>query len=72
MPYDLEYGANRIALAYWREVDNKLCQSPRRALRRHPEVRDHSLPQGQDLEEYFNTNYDKLALTPAYAWFAPR
>jgi hypothetical protein len=69
MPYDLEYGANRIALAYWREADNKLLNHILEHFEDIQKFETTPLPQGQDVEEYFNTNYDKLAPTPAYAWF---
>ncbi len=66
--YRVEYGANRIALAYWRERDPALIEHMivrfRRILQRPSPV-----PEGQTAEEYFNANYEKLAGTPAYTWF---
>jgi hypothetical protein len=67
--YRIEFGANRIAMAYWREHDPALVahltvefravvQSPRRPL-----------PPGANPEVYFNEHYSELTGTPQYTWF---
>ncbi len=70
--YQAEYGANRIALAYWRETDpafvNKMDALFQGTLNHLP----NPVPQGQTIVEYFNDNYDSLGPTPAYRWFQSR
>lgn len=69
MPYDYEYGANRIAMSYWHEADKKLLEH---IVKHFEDVQNYEtspVPQGQEVEEYFNVNYDKIANTPANTWF---
>jgi hypothetical protein len=70
--YAMEFGANRIAAAYWRERDPQLIAHQRAKfealLKRSPSP----VAEGQDLETYFDSNYEKLGPTPAYIWFQAR
>ncbi len=69
MPYDYEYGANRIAMAFWRETDNKLLDHIVEHYQDVLKYQTSPVPDGQEVEEYFNTNFDKISPTPANAWF---
>jgi len=71
-PYATEYGADRIAMAYWREADPTVV--PRMMPIFHM-VLDHApspVPEGQEVEAYFNANYQTLGPSPAYPWFQSR
>jgi hypothetical protein len=70
--YQVEYGANRIALAYWRETDPSVATL---VMSLFHGVLDHApspVPSGQDVEAYFNKNYETLGPGPAYPWFQSR
>ena len=71
-PYSVESGADRIALAYWREADPQFAAAMLAVfggiLGRGP----NPVPAGQSPETYFNTNYQQLGPTPAYIWFQSR
>ncbi len=67
--YQIEYGANRIALAYWREVDQDFAN---RMLTLFQGFVDHvpsPVPPGEATEPYFNTHYEQFGPTPAYRWY---
>ncbi len=67
--YQVEYGANRIALAYWRETDPSiatLMMSLFHGLLNHTPS---PVPAGKKVEDYFNANYETLGPGPAYPWF---
>ncbi len=67
--YQIEYGANRIALAYWREADPGFAN---RMLSVYHSFFDHAsspVPQGQATDAYFNSHYEQLAVTPDYRWY---
>jgi hypothetical protein len=67
--YQVESGANRIALAYWRETDPEIAAL---MMSLFHGVLDHApspVPAGQSVEEYFNKNYETLGPSPAYPWF---
>jgi len=67
--YQVEYGANRIALAYWRETDPEIVKL---MMSLFHGVLDHApspVPAGQDAEAYFDRNYETLGPSPAYPWF---
>jgi hypothetical protein len=71
-PYQVEYGADRISLAYWREVDPSVVDAMMPIFR---SVFDHSpnpVPAGEDVEAYFNKHYQELGPSPAYPWFQSR
>jgi hypothetical protein len=68
--YSVEYGANRIAAAYWRAKDPAFMKRTEKKMDTviatlPPQV----IPAGQTQEQYFNQNYEKLGPTPAYIWF---
>ncbi len=68
-PYAIEYEADRIAMAYWNEIDPSL---PRKLMGIAQSVLDHApnpVPAGQAAESYFNMNYETLGPSPAYPWF---
>ena len=70
--YEVEYGANRIALAYWREMNPQIAETMRPVFQ---EVVDHAptpVPPGQSVENYFDANYEKLGPSPVYPWFMSR
>jgi hypothetical protein len=69
MPYDYEYGANRIAIAFWRETDNKLLEHVVQHYEDVIKYQTSPVPLDQEVEEYFNNNFDKISPTPANAWF---
>ena len=71
-PYQVEFGADRISLAYWREVDPSVVDTMMPIFR---SVLDHSpnpVPAGEDVEAYFNKHYQELGPSPAYPWFQSR
>ena len=70
--YQVEYGANRIALAYWRETDPGLVTLMMSLFHGMLDHTPSPVPPGQEIEEYFNKNYEKLGPTPAYPWFQSR
>jgi len=70
--YAKESGANRIAAAYWRERDATVVPHMHAAFEQVLSQAPNPVPPGQDVETYFNENYEKLGPTPAYVWFASR
>ena len=71
-PYQVEFGADRISLAYWREVDPSIVDTMMPIFR---SVLDHApnpAPAGEDVEAYFNKHYQELGPSPAYPWFQSR
>jgi hypothetical protein len=71
-PWEIEYDADRIALAYWREVDPALAT---KMMAIFQGVIDHSpnpVPPGQEIKKYFNEHYQQLGPTPAYRWYQSR
>ncbi len=67
--YRVEYDANRIAAAYWREVNPQLMESLASGFDHILAGSPNPVPSGQDPEAYFNHNYEKLAGSPEYTWF---
>ncbi len=68
-PWQVESGANRISLAYWRQNDPSV---PALMFSLFHAVLDHApspVPAGQSVDTYFNTNYQTLGPSPAYPWF---
>lgn len=70
--YATEFGANRIATAYWQERDPLVIAHQRTVfeglLKRSPSP----VGVGQDAETYFDANYEQLGPTPSYIWFQAR
>jgi hypothetical protein len=69
MPYQVEYDADRIAAAYWRQTDPVLGAKFATGFQHFVEAVPSPVPAGQTPESYFNENYDKLTGTPQYTWF---
>jgi hypothetical protein len=67
--YSVEYGANRIAAAYWRLKDPALMENTAKRMTTISSVMTDPVPAGQAKEKFFNENYEQLAPTPAYRWF---
>jgi hypothetical protein len=67
--FEFEYDADRIAAAYWREVDpalmDKLADGFRRVLKGMPI----QLPVGETPERYFNEHFGETTRTASYTWF---
>lgn len=70
--YQVEYGANRIALAYWREVNPHIADTMRPVFQAVVDHAPNPVPPGKSVEDYFNANYDTLGPSPVYPWFMSR
>ena len=70
--YAVEFGADRIAAAYWRERDSLVIAHQRPVFQGILENMPNPVPENQSVEPYFNANYEKLGPTPAYIWFQAR
>jgi hypothetical protein len=67
--YSVEYGANRVAAAFWRQTDPDLMRQTENRMTTVIQTLPRALPPGQYEEAYFNENYENLGPTPAYIWF---
>jgi hypothetical protein len=67
--YSVEYGANRIAAAYWRLKDPAFMERTEKKMTTVTATMPNPVPPDQPAERYFNDNYEKLGPTPAYIWF---
>ena len=67
--YAVEYGANRIAAAYWRMKDPALMERTERRMAGVQSVLTSPVPAGKDEKQYFNQNYAELAPTRGYIWY---
>lgn len=67
--YSVEYGANRIAAAYWRLKDPAFMERTEKKMSTVIATMPQAVPAGQSLEKYFNENYEELGPAPAYIWF---
>jgi hypothetical protein len=67
--YSVEYGANRLAAAYWRQTDPDLMRRTENRMATVIRTIQSPLPEGQIKETYFNDNYERLGPTPGYIWF---
>lgn len=67
--YAVEYGANRIAAAYWRLKDPAFLERRKKHFRAIMALAPSPVPAGESKEKFFNANYEKLAGTPAYTWY---
>jgi hypothetical protein len=70
--YAIEYGADRIAAAYWNEHDSSVIAHQRPVFEAIIAQWPNPVPEGQSVEPYFNANYEQLGPTPAYIWFQAR
>jgi len=68
-PYALEFGADRIAAAYWKEHDPSVIEHQRAVFEAIVTRWPNPVPEGQNAEAYFNINYEQLGPTPGYIWF---
>jgi hypothetical protein len=71
-PYQMEYGADRISLAYWREVDPSIVDTMIPLCRSVLANIPNPVPAGEDVEAYFNKHYEELGPSSAYPWFQSR
>jgi len=67
--YAVEYGANRIAAAFWRHTDPDLMRHTENRMATVIKTLQNPVRAGQPEVAYFNENYEKLGPTPAYIWF---
>jgi hypothetical protein len=67
--YQIEYGANRIALAYWREADPGFAIRMLSTFHGYVDHVPSPVPPGQATESYFNDHYEQLGPTPDYRWY---
>ena len=67
--YAVEYGANRIAAAYWRLKDPALMERTEKRMAGVQSVLTDPVPAGKDEKQYFNQNYATLAPTRDYIWY---
>ena len=72
LPYPMEYGADRISLAYWREADPKVVATMMPIFQGVIDHGPNPVPAGEDVEAYFNKHYEELGPSPAYPWFQSR
>ena len=68
-PYENEKAANRIATAYWREVDPNFYAFKLKTFQHMVNTFPNPVPDGQSKETYLNNNYDKLPGASAYTWY---
>jgi hypothetical protein len=67
--YEVEFGANRIALPYWRETSPVFAERTTAMFDGLLTPLPDPVPPGQQVENYFNENYEKLGLC---WWIMPR
>jgi hypothetical protein len=67
--YSVEYGANRIAAAYWRLKDPAFMQRTAEKMTLVHASMPNPVPEGQAREKFFDANYEQLGPTPGYIWF---
>jgi len=71
-PYQVEYGADRISLAYWREAGPATVDTMIPIFKNVLANAPNPVPAGQNIEAYFNKHYQDLGPSPAYPWFQSR
>ncbi len=71
-PYALEFGADRIAAAYWHEHDPDVIAHQRPVFETILHDFPNPVPPGAGVEPYFNDHYQELGPTPGYLWFQSR
>jgi len=67
--YDEEMGANRIAVAYWRQQDSYFMNWQLQVFEGFVSHFPNPVPQGISKEKYLNDNYETIGSTPAYTWY---
>ena len=70
--YTTELDANRVAVAYWREVDPSVLKVMTRCFEPFVASMPSPCPAGQDERKYFDANYRRLAPTPGFIWYQAR
>lgn len=71
-PYAIEFGADRIAAAYWNEHDPGVIAHQRPVFEAILHNFPNPVPEGASVEPYFNDHYQELGPTPGYLWFQSR
>jgi hypothetical protein len=67
--YSQEYGASRIAAAYWRLEDPIFMGMTAKRIAAVRTSLQNLVPESQQNERYFNENYERLGPTPGFIWF---
>ena len=67
--YAVEFGANRIAAAYWRMKDPAYMQKRTEHFQAIVNLIPNPLPGGQSKEQFFNEHFASIVATSAYSWF---
>ncbi len=70
--WEVESGANRLALAYWRENDPSVVALMMRLFHQVLDGAPSPVPTGETVEAFFDKNYETLGPSPAYPWFQSR
>ena len=68
-PWQVESGANRISLAYWRKKDPSVTELMIRLFHQVLDTMPSPVPAEESVEGYFNKNYEQLGPSPVYPWF---
>jgi hypothetical protein len=68
-PWAIEYEADRIAAAYWRQADAAVADHMDEGFQVIVAHTPNPVPAGKEPEKYFDDNYQRLGPTPAYVWF---
>src|SRR6202789_332288 len=71
-PYQVEYVADRISLAYWHEEDPAIVATMMPIFQSVVDHARNPVPVGEGVEAYFNKHYQELGPSPAYPWFQSR
>ena len=71
-PYAIEFGADRIAAAYWNEHDRGVIAHQRPVFEAILHNFPNPVPEGASVEPFFNDHYQELGPTPGYLWFQSR
>ncbi len=71
-PYAIEFGADRIAAAYWNEHDPGVIAHQRTVFEAILHNFPNPVPEGASVEPFFNDHYQELGPTPGYLWFQSR
>ena len=71
-PYAIEFGADRIAAAYWNEHDPSVIAHQRPVFLAILHNLPNPVPAGGAVEPFFNEHYEELGPTPGYLWFQSR
>lgn len=71
-PYKMEFDADRVSLAYWRQVDPTVVTRMMPIFQQVVTMMLDPTPPGQEMIPYFNAHYQQLGPTPAYRWYQSR